>query len=94
VIGDRFVGNGSSSGPMGEFERPITKSFGATRGGLPIGLARVDTGAANAYLSGGVAKNGMAIHSVDGLVTLASTESTVAKPPKTPTMSRLWPWRK
>jgi hypothetical protein len=88
VIGDRFYGNGS--GPMGEFGRPA-KSFGAGRG---IGLAHVDIGAANAYLSGGVATNGMAIHSTDGIVTLPATEPALAKPPKAPTMSRLWHWRK
>jgi hypothetical protein len=97
VIGDRFTGNANASGPMGEFGRP-TKSFGAGRGGMPIGLAHVDTGTANAYLSGGVGANGMAIHSMDGIVTLspatAAMEPAVAKPPKTPTMSRLWNWRK
>jgi len=96
VIGDRIAGNGT--GNMGEFELP-PKSFGAGRGGPPLNLAQVDTDAANAYLSGGVGRNRLAIQSTDGIVAAASTlpattGPVVTKPPKTPTMSRLWNWRK
>lgn len=81
---------------------PPPKSFGAGRG-MPAGLIHVNTDAANAYLSAGVAGNGMAIHSTDGITTMSSSAApapvaaagggpTVAKQPKTP-ISRLFNWR-
>lgn len=95
LYGEQQQQQASGSALEGVESFPPPKSFGAGRG-MPPGSIRVNTDAANAYLSAGLAGNGMAMHSTDGITTTALPAPvegpTVTRQPKTP-ISRLFNWR-
>jgi hypothetical protein len=76
---------------MGSFDSS-GMSFGAARGGLPA--LHINTDAANT-VSGYASGMQMQIPGGEGQgASIAPVSTGTAKPPKTPTKSRLWNWRK
>jgi hypothetical protein len=76
---------------VGSFD-PSGTSFGAARGGLPA--LHINTDTANTAL-GYASGMQMQIPGGEGQgASVAALSTGTAKPPKTPTKSRLWNWRK